>query len=85
MRYFLLSIFFCYANASTARIMTYNLLNYNGDGDGRIDDYVTIIDAIQPDLIITQEIIGQSGFSSFKTDVLGIINSNIWSSGTFTN
>ena len=85
MRYFLLSIFFCYANASTARIMTYNLLNYNGDGDGRIDDYVTIIDAIQPDLIITQEIIGQSGFSSFKTDVLDIINSNIWSSGTFTN
>ena len=85
MRYFLLSIFFCYANASTARIMTYNLLNYNGDGDGRIDDYVTIIDAIQPDLIITQEIIGQSGFSSFKTDVLDIINSNTWSSGTFTN
>jgi len=71
-------------NASNVRIMTYNVLNYQ-DEDEREDDYILILDFVQPDLIIAQEIVGQSGYSNFKSDVLDIIDSDHWSGAPFTN
>jgi len=77
-------IFLGVLNASTARILTYNLLNYE-DENNREDDYVMILDLVEPDLIIAQEIIGQTGYSHFKSDVLDVLEPNIWSSAPFTN
>ena len=77
-------IFLGVLNASTARILTYNLLNYE-DENNREGDYVMILDLVEPDLIIAQEIIGQTGYSHFQSDVLDVLEPNIWSSAPFTN
>ena len=77
-------IFLGVLNASTARILTYNSLNYE-DENNREDDYVMILDLVEPDLIIAQEIIGQTGYAHFQSDVLNVLEPNIWSSAPFTN
>ena len=64
--------------------MTYNILNYE-DENNREDDYALILDFTQPDLIVAQEIIGQTGFSHFQSDVLDVVDPNGWSSAPFTN
>ena len=84
MRYPRLLILVSILNASTVRIMTYNILNYE-DENNREDDYALILDFTQPDLIVAQEIIGQTGFSHFQSDVLDAIDPNGWSSAPFTN
>ena len=84
MRYPILLILVSILNASTVRIMTYNILNYE-DENNREDDYALIIDFTQPDLIVAQEIIGQTGFSHFQSDVLDVVDPNGWSSAPFTN
>ena len=77
-------IFLGVLNASTARILTYNLLNYE-DENSREDDYVIILDLVEPDLIIAQEIIGQVGYSHFQSDVLDVLEPNIWSCLLYTS
>ena len=62
----------CLIKASTVRIMTYNLLNFEDEND-RENDFRTIISIIEPDLIMVQEISGQTGFFHFKSDVLDLI------------
>ena len=84
MRYLLIIIFLEVLNASTVRILTYNLLNYE-DENNREGDYVMILDLVEPDLIIAQEIIGQTGYSHFQSDVLDVLEPNTWSSAPFTN
>ena len=84
MRYLVLIILVGLLDASTVRIMTYNILNYQ-DENSREDDYALIIDFIQPDLIVAQEIIGQTGYSHFRSDVLDVIGPNSWASAPFTN
>ena len=44
-----------------------------------------ILDLVEPDLIIAQEIIGQTGYSHFQSDVLDVLEPNAWSSAPFTN
>ena len=80
---FILSAISCLA-ASTTRIMTYNLLNFEDEND-RENDFTSIIDFVEPDLIIAQEIVGQIGFSHFKSDVLDVFEPDAWSNATFTN
>ena len=83
-RYFFVILFSGFLFASTARIMTYNLLNYQDDNEREVY-YIDIISSIAPNLIVTQEVIGNDGFSNFKEDVLDIVNPDLWSSATFTN
>jgi len=64
--------------------MTYNLLNFSDENE-REDDFIEIIEFIQPDIIIAQEVNGQTGFSNFKSDVLDIIDPNIWTGAEFIN
>ena len=84
MRLLLYLILCCSVHASTARIMTYNLLNFS-DEDDREDDYIAILVFVRPDLIIAQEVVGQTGFSKFKSDVLYMIDPDAWSSAPFTS
>ena len=58
-------IFIGILDASSVRIMTYNLLNYQDDND-RESDFALIINQTQPDIIIAQEIIGETGYSNFN-------------------
>jgi len=71
-------------NASTVRIMTYNVLNYQDENE-REDDYALIIDFVEPDMIIAQEIVGQTGYTKFRSDVLDVIDPDHWSGAPFTN
>ena len=84
MRYFFFFILYCSLYASSARVVTYNLLNFS-DEDDREDDFITIIEYIQPDIIIAQEVNAVTGFSHFKSDVLDIMEPNIWTGADFTN
>ena len=81
-------IFFILFNSltlsSSARIMTYNILNYQDD-DQREVDYIDVLTQIEPNILIIQEILGNEGFLNFKEDVLDILNPNQWSSANFTN
>ena len=74
----------CLIKASTVRIMTYNLLNFEDEND-RENDFRTIISIIEPDLIMVQEISGQTGFFHFKSDVLDLIEPNTWTGASFIN
>ncbi len=64
--------------------MTYNLLNYEDEND-REDDYIAVLEFVQPDLLIAQEVVGQDGFDHFLSDVLEIVESGSWSGADFTN
>ena len=70
--------------SSSARIMTYNILNYQDDNQ-READYIDILTEIEPNILIIQEILGNEGFLNFKEDVLDVLNPNQWSSANFTN
>ena len=70
--------------SSSARIMTYNILNYQDDNQ-READFIDILTEIEPNILIIQEILGNEGFLNFKEDVLDILNPNQWSGANFTN
>jgi hypothetical protein len=40
---------------------------------------------VEPDLIIAEEVVGQTGFSHFKSDVLDIYEPGEWTSAPFSN
>ena len=79
---FILSIYF--VSASDARIMTYNLLNFSDD-DNREIHYISILESVLPDLIVVQEVVGQTGFTHFQSDVLDVFQNGQWSSAPFIN
>lgn len=85
MKYLLTALFFIsFLVASETTFLTYNILNYSDD-DSREENYISILDEIQPDLIVVQEIIGQNGYNNFRADVLDILNPGSWSSAPFIN
>ena len=71
-------------NASDARIMTYNLLNFSDDDDREMH-YISILESVSPDLIVVQEVVGQTGFTHFQSDVLDVFQNGQWSSAPFIN
>ncbi len=81
---FIILLSICSLQASTVRIMTYNLLNFEDEND-REGDFRSIISIIEPDLIVVQEVSGQTGFSHFKSDVLDQIEPDIWAGASFIN
>ena len=84
MRSLLLILSICFVSASDIRVMTYNLLNFSDD-DNREIHYLTILESVLPDLIIVQEVVGQTGFSHFQSDVLDILQNGQWSGAPFIN
>ena len=84
MRFLLFILSICLVNASDARIMTYNLLNFSND-DNREMHYISILESVSPDLIVVQEVVGQTGFTHFQSDVLDVFQNGQWSSAPFIN
>lgn len=64
------------------KIMTYNVLNYNGDNDRDVY-FRTIIGSVSPDMIVIQELNGINGFINFFINILNVINPNEWSYADF--
>ena len=74
----------CFLNASNVRVMTYNLLNFSDDNN-READYIAILQSVLPDLIVAQEILGETGYTHFQSDVLDVYQNGQWSSAPFIN
>ena len=64
------------------KIMTYNVLHYDGEND-RDSFFKEIIGQIEPDLIVCQEINGVDGFNSFFDSVLNVVHPGIWDYADF--
>ena len=84
MRIITFTLILSFLNASSVRILTYNLLNFSDDNEREVH-YITILESISPDLIVVQEIVGQTGFVNFQADVLDIYQSGQWSGAPFIN
>ena len=84
MRFFIFLLFISSVYSSILRIATYNLLNFS-DEDEREDDFRNIIEFINPDIIVVQEVVGQTGYVKFRSDVLDIVHPNTWEGAPFIN
>jgi endonuclease/exonuclease/phosphatase family metal-dependent hydrolase len=72
--------------AAAFRFMNYNLLNFSGvSGAARLDYHRAIVRGIQPDLIVTQEMIDEAGMILYRDQVLNFREPGQWSSGPFVN
>ena len=56
------------SGTDTVRVLSYNILNYNGSE--RNDYLKTVVSAIDPDVICVQEILSQAGVDAFAANVL---------------
>ena len=45
----------------------------------------SILESVLPDLIVVQEVVGQTGFTHFQSDVLDVFQNGQWSSAPFIN
>ena len=70
--------------ASTTRFLTYNILNYSDDSS-REENYISILELIEPNLIVAQEIISQTGYDNFKNHVLEVLEPSSWLGAPFIN
>ena len=84
MRFLLFILSICFVSASDIRVMTYNLLNFSDD-DNREIHYISILESVLPDLIVVQEVVGQTGFTHFQSDVLDVFQNGQWSGAPFIN
>ena len=65
--------------ASAVRVVTYNILNFPGTtGTAREDDFRTVVEGFDADVIVVQEILSQAGVNQFLNNVL-----NYGAPGTF--
>lgn len=76
--FFLTSIIFAQQSVT---LVTYNLLNYS-PGTSRDGYYRTIINEINPDLLVTQEMLSQNGADDFLSNVLNH-STNKYNAGDF--
>lgn len=68
----------------TLRFMTYNILNFSGSDTDRLDELRTIIRAIDPDIIVHQEIEDQAAVNNILNQVLHQLDPD-WSAAAFVN
>lgn len=74
-----------YAQDTTMfRVMSYNLLNYEGQ-DSKAGYFQTIINEIDPDVIVAQEVMGSAGYNQFLSEILNPDNQHQWTGAPFTN
>ncbi len=65
--------------------MSYNILNYAGsDTTTRNPYFRTVVSAVNPDILVVQEMISQSGMDGFLTNIMNSFGEN-YSAGIFIN
>jgi endonuclease/exonuclease/phosphatase family metal-dependent hydrolase len=72
---FVLESGFCEAQHQ-AKVMTYNLLNYDAADTSRNPYFRTVINATRPDLLAVQEIIGLNSVNIFRRQVMNAVSIN---------
>ncbi|MBK7964930.1 MAG: hypothetical protein IPK10_06350 [Bacteroidetes bacterium] len=80
-------------NGDTLKVVSYNLLHYPdissggatvADTSNRHPHYRNIISAMNPDILVVEEVQSTAGFTWFLNDVLNA-NQNVYSGATFVN
>ncbi len=68
------------------RVVTYNVLNFPGStGSAREDDFVTVMDELDADIIVVQEMLSQTGTNQFLDDILNYTVPGTYAAGPFVN
>lgn len=83
----ILVISLCSANLysqDTVKIMTYNLLNYNGSVV-KDQSFRKSIKFANPDIFVAEEVISQIGVDNMVTTVLNYYTPGVYAAGTFLN
>ena len=80
---FLLLLFAPALAQDTLKIMAYNLLNYLSTDGSRDVYYRTIIEAVNPDVLVVEEITSQAAVNNFRNNVLNQIGIGTYDAGTF--
>lgn len=72
--------------ASAVRVCSYNVLNFPGTtGTQRVPYFRTVIQEIQPDVLVVQEMLSLSGVNQFLNDVLNYGNPGLYAAGPFVD
>lgn len=65
-----------FGQTDTLRVATYNLLNFPGStGTSRLPDFRKVISTMQPDVLVVQELLSESGLTTFLNDVMNAVQS----------
>jgi endonuclease/exonuclease/phosphatase family metal-dependent hydrolase len=68
----------------TIKIMTYNILNYNG-ANARDTNFRKIIKAVNPDVLVVGEMLSQTGMNDFLANCMNYWSPGLYSAGQFIN
>ncbi len=72
--------------AAAVRVVTYNILNFPGStGAAREDDFRTVIQGLDADVLVVQEMLSQTGVNQFLNNVLNYGAPGTYAAGPFTN
>jgi hypothetical protein len=69
-------------SAETLRVLTYNILNYSS---GRTTAFRTAVEDIDPDIVVVQEVLSQSGVNNWVGSVLEHHWPGEFAAGAFIN
>ena len=81
-------IFVTLSHLAGQRIMTYNVLNYQGSISGDSEKEIAlrmIIGSTDPDLVVVEEINNTTGYNRFLSHILNYNQEGIYSGADFTN
>lgn len=68
----------------TVKVMTYNLLNYNGSVV-KDNSFRKIVKYSNPDILVAEEVISQSAVNNMLSNVMNFYTPGLYSAGTFFN
>lgn len=68
----------------TVKIMTYNLLNYNGS-IVKDQNFRKTVKYVNPDILVCEEVISQSAVNNMLANIMNYYTPGIYSAGTFLN
>lgn len=72
----------------TSKITSYNLLNYGGNPSDTVirhPYYRTVVQSVNPDILVTEEILSQNAVNLFLNKVLNLAGIGTYQAGTFIN
>ena len=70
----------------TSKIMSYNLLNYGANSSDTVirhPYYRTVVQSVNPDLLVVEEILSQNAVNIFLNKVLNLAGAGTFQAGTF--
>ncbi|MBN2564338.1 MAG: endonuclease/exonuclease/phosphatase family protein [Candidatus Eisenbacteria bacterium] len=74
------------ATCTAVRVVTYNVLNFPGTtGTAREDDFRTVLEELDADVLIVQEMLSQAGVNQFLNNVLNYGAPGTYAAGPFVD